>query len=111
LFLTDWSSGAGGLGICEFILGTVSFAIMISWAFNHTRGSLLIAILMHATLDAFTSTAAGTGLFSAQWMQKYESLAILLGFGVVALVLVAVTRGRLGYQRMPPPSDPVPTPQ
>jgi membrane protease YdiL (CAAX protease family) len=99
LFLTDWGNGAGWLEIGEFILSTVSVAIMFSWVFNHTRGSLLIAILLHATIDAFTSTAAGAGLFSLQWMVKHGNLAILLGSGAVALVLVVVTRGRLGYQR------------
>jgi membrane protease YdiL (CAAX protease family) len=105
LYLTDWGNGAGWLEIGEFILGTVSFAIMFSWVFNHTRGSLLIAILLHATIDAFTSTAAGTGLFSEQWLLKHEYLAILLGFGAVALVLVVVTRGRLGYRRASSPPD------
>lgn len=99
LFLTAWQAGAGGLGICEFILGTVGIAIIISWVFNHTQGSLLIAILMHATVDAFTSTAAATGLFSVQWMQKYEDLAMMIGTGVVALLLIIVTRGRLGYKQ------------
>jgi membrane protease YdiL (CAAX protease family) len=108
LFLTSWQEGASGPAICEFILGTVSIAIIISWVFNHTRGSLLIAILIHATVDAFTSVAAETGLFSEQWMQKYEDLALMIGAGVVALVLIAVTHGRLGYQRTNSSSDTVP---
>lgn len=106
LFLTSWGGGASWLEIGEFILGIVSTAIIISWAFNHTRASLLIAILMHATIDGFGGTAA-TGLFSSvQWMQTHENLALLIGFGIVALMLIVVTRGRLGYQ---PASDAVPT--
>lgn len=105
LFLTAWQAGAGGLAICEFILGTVGIAIVITWAFNHTQGSLLIAILLHATVDAFTSAAAATNLFSEQWMQMHENPAILVGSGMVALVLIVVTRGRLGYQQASSPSE------
>lgn len=105
LFLTAWQQGTSALGICEFVLGTVSIAIIISWIFNHTRESLLIAILVHATVDAFTSASAATGLFTEQWMLKYEDPAVLAGFGLVALVLVVVTRGRLGYQQVFSPPD------
>jgi hypothetical protein len=108
LFLTAWGGGAGVLSICEFILGTVSIAVVISWVFNHTRGSLLIAILMHATVDASGSTAAATGLFPEQWMQLHENLALLVGVGVVALLLIVVTRGRLGYPRVSSPPEAVP---
>jgi membrane protease YdiL (CAAX protease family) len=98
LYLTDWGGGAGWLDIGVAIIGNVGITIVITWVFNHTRGSLLIAILMHATLDAFGVTAA-TSLFSLAWMQKYGNMALLIGFGMVALVLVVVTRSRLGYQR------------
>jgi len=104
LFLTAWGGGASGPGICEFILGIVSTAIIITWVFNHTRGSLLMTILLHATVDTFGSAAAATGLFSLSWMQQIENLALLIGFGVVALLLIVVTRGRLGYRQEPSPS-------
>ena len=110
LFLTAWGGGANGLEICEFILGIVSTAITITWVFNHTRGSLLITILFHATIDAFGSATVATGLFSPQWTQPNENLALLVGFGVVALILIIVTRGRLGYQQEPLPADPPVTP-
>jgi membrane protease YdiL (CAAX protease family) len=108
LYLTSWGGGAGELEISEAILGTVGLTIVITWVFNHTRRSLLIAILMHATLDAFGVTAA-TSLFSLTWVQKHDDLALLIGFGVVALLLVVVTRGRLGYQRTSSSSEAMPT--
>lgn len=108
LYLTDWGGGAGWLEICEAIIGNIGLTIVITWVFNHTRESLLIAILMHATLDAFGSDSA-LFLFSMQWEQKYGNMALLIGFGVVALVLVVVTRGRLGYQREVPPSHAIST--
>jgi len=98
LYLTDWGAGAGWSEICVAILANIGLTIFITWVFNHTRGSLFIAILLHATLDAF-GVAAATGLFSIQWMQQHGDRGLLLSFGTVALVLIVVTRGRLGYQR------------
>lgn len=67
-----------------------------------------MACLIHATVDAFASVAVETSLFSVQWMQEYESLGLMVGAGAVALVLIAVARGRLGYQRAPSSSDTIP---
>jgi membrane protease YdiL (CAAX protease family) len=98
LYLTDWGGGAGWLEIGEAIIGNIGLTIVITWVFNRVRGSLLITILLHSTLDAF-GVAAATSLFSTQWMIQNGNMALLLGFGAVALVLVVVTRGRLGYQQ------------
>jgi hypothetical protein len=77
----------------------------MTWVFNHTRGSLLIAILLHAMLDTFASTSA-LSIFSFAWVQQHGHLAMLIGFNVVGLILVIVTRGRLGYQKISsPPTD------
>jgi membrane protease YdiL (CAAX protease family) len=106
LFLTAWTNGSNGLEICEFILTAMGTAIMITWVFNHTRESLFMAILLHATIDAFSSTVIEANLFQTRWMLKYESMALLIGFGVaVPLLLIIVTRGRLGYQRASSSSD------
>ena len=51
-----------------------------------------MAILVHASIDTF-SMPMGT-LFSPSGM----ATSMLVSFGVLALVIVALTRGRLGYQ-------------
>ena len=99
LFLTSWGHGVNALSIGSFVLFTVASAIVITWVFNHTHGSLLTAILLHATIDTFSSVALITGLFQAQWMQNNITQGSLVGFGVVALLLIIVTRGRLGLRR------------
>ncbi len=84
---------------------------MITWMFNHTRASLLLAILLHASLDAFGSTMVATNLFDirwlfqTQWIQQNSNLGQLIGFVVFPLVLILVTRGRLGYQQTSSSSD------
>jgi CAAX protease family protein len=105
LFLTAWQVvGTDLLTICEFVLGTMSLAIVITWVFNHTQGSLLLAILLHAALDTFGSVG-WTSFFPAPTLLKSAYLGLLIGFGVVALLLMGVTRGCLGYQRALPFPD------
>jgi uncharacterized protein len=90
------SSGGGGiLGITQFVVITITFAIIITWVFNNTHASLLLAMLVHASIDTFGS-ALGE-IFPAP--AASSTLSLLIGFGAVAIVLVALTRGRLGYRR------------
>lgn len=98
-FVPSWaaSSGGGGLwGIFLFTLTAIMFTVVITWVFNNTRGSLLIAILLHASIDTFSGTLARIFPPSA----LASALPFLLGFGVLATVLVLVTRGRLAYAKL-----------
>lgn len=101
LFLsTTWTGGSvSWLDVGGFLLKTIGTAIMITWMFNHTRGSLLLAILLHASIDAFGSVLVVLNVFQIQWLQQNNSLAQLIALAVVPLLLIIVTRGRLGYQR------------
>ena len=56
-----------------------------------------MAILIHASFNA-SVTGILTPLFPAPILEDYGLLPILGGFGVLAVVLVALTRGRLGYR-------------
>jgi len=98
LYLTEWGAGAGWFEITVAILGTIGLTVLMTWVFNHTRGNLFIAILLHASLDAFGMTAA-TSLFSMQWIRQHDNMALFISFSVVALILIIVTRGRLGYRQ------------
>lgn len=99
LFLTAWGHGGSWLSILGFFMTTIGVAIMITWVFNYTRGSLLLAILLHASLDAFGSVALITGLFQTQWLLKNNTQGQVIGLLVVPLLLILVTRGRLGFRR------------
>jgi membrane protease YdiL (CAAX protease family) len=98
------SSGGGGIvGIAMFTLTAITFTIVISWVFNNTRASVLLAILVHSSIDTFTIPLAA--IFPA-WAIA-SALPLMIGFGVVAVALMVLTRGRLDYQRLaeaqPPP--------
>jgi uncharacterized protein len=58
-------------------------------------------MLMHATFNTFANRIVAP-LFPAPILSEYGLLPVLVGFGATALVLIAVTRGRLGYQHYHP---------
>src|SRR5215217_4569302 len=95
----SWTAAMGGGGILVitlFILGDSTIAIVITWVFNNTRASVLLAILVHASIDTFSGTLAA--IFPAKAVTS--GFPYLIGFGVVALVLIVLTRGRLNYGRL-----------
>jgi hypothetical protein len=71
----------------------MGLTFVLTWLFNNTKGSLLIAILAHASNDAFVVIP----LFLAPIATSMLPLAI--SYGALALLLVVLTRGRLGYER------------
>lgn len=79
------------LYICE----TTASALLMTWVFNHTRGSILIALLFHASNNA----AGGVlpSLFPALFPRPVIPMAYEIGVIIAAVIIVVATRGRLGY--------------
>ena len=76
-----------------FFVGILALALIIQWVFN-TRGSVLMTILTHASWGTFYS-AALVGLFPAP---KGSYFTGAIGGWALVLVLIVLTRGRLGYR-------------
>jgi len=97
-FTKTFAAANGGLsasGVIVFLLAAVIFSVLITWAFNHTAGSLLIAILIHTAINftqAFTSD-----LFPAAAYNEVVPVAV---FGAAAVLVVVATRGRLGFKEV-----------
>ena len=90
LFFTPWND-LTTLNVVGYALTTTRLAIMYTWVFNNTKGSVLIAILLHTT---FNWTTVGVGpLFPTPVVENYGLLTLLGGFGAFAVVPVALTRG------------------
>jgi hypothetical protein len=53
-------------------------------------------ILVHTSIDAFSGTLGA--IFPARAIAS--ALPLLMGFGVAAVMLIVLTRGRLSYQRL-----------
>jgi membrane protease YdiL (CAAX protease family) len=87
-----------------WVVLTIASAFIYTWVFNNTGGSILLAALLHAAINMGTGLVPG--LEDASRVQGYSAVAI--GFVAVALVLVAATRGRLGYQAQRVPLETTP---
>jgi CAAX protease family protein len=100
-FLTPAQHGGPGTSFATFltnfpifVLFIMAMSIIFTWVFNHTRGSLFIAILLHTGINTSSTLIP---LFPVPIVIGTD-LAALIGFGVPALLIVILTRGRLGYQ-------------
>jgi membrane protease YdiL (CAAX protease family) len=101
-FLTRAQGGGPGTGwaaffanLPVFLLLVTALAIIFTWIFNHTHGSVFIAILAHASVNT-PQVALVPHVIAIDTTSL--NLAALIGFGVPALLIVILTRGRLGYQ-------------
>jgi membrane protease YdiL (CAAX protease family) len=77
-----------------FFVMLLSLAVIFTWIFNHTQGSIFLAITAHASVN--TPEAVLLPLFP---VVTYSGLlfAGATSFGVAALLIVVLTRGQLGY--------------
>jgi membrane protease YdiL (CAAX protease family) len=82
--------------IVMFIVMITLLTVVMTWVFNNAGGSLLITMLMHASFNTFANKVVAP-LFPARLLNDYGLLPELVGFGAVAIVVVAATRGRLSY--------------
>jgi len=103
-FLVPGYNGADGtfFGIISafvpFVIGVSALAILYTWVFNNTCGSLLLAILLHASFDTAGSMFAL--FFPSSLSQSLLANVIEESFFVgVALLLIIATRGHLSYKR------------
>ncbi|HSL46315.1 MAG TPA: CPBP family intramembrane glutamic endopeptidase [Anaerolineales bacterium] len=100
-FLTSQQGGGPGTGLTPFLynlpfflLLVTALAIIFTWVFNHTEGSIFAAILMHACVNV--SQVILVPLFPTLDFTHMD-IAAFIGYGVPALLIVILTRGRLGY--------------
>jgi membrane protease YdiL (CAAX protease family) len=101
-FLTPYQGGGPGTGLMTFLTDfsmffvfVMALAIIMTWLFNHTKGSIFFATTTHASVNT-----PAVVLFPLFLAADYTSrmIAFALGFGIVALLILVLTRGRLGYQ-------------
>ena len=54
LFFTLTGSSQAGVSFLGFLLSTVSLTVIFTWMYNHTRGSVLLAYLLHGATNTWT---------------------------------------------------------
>ncbi len=95
LYFVPGFNGAGTdfVGIiipfAEFVISALAMAVLFTWVFNNTRGSLLLAMLLHASVDTAVPTFASPLVF----------LTVFGSIIMVALLIIVATRGHLSYER------------
>jgi CAAX protease family protein len=91
--------------LLPFVLTAAVATVSYTWVYNHTGGSILIAMLFHASGNAatgwLTALLKDSGL-PVPHQGLAGSLAAtgwinVIAYGVAALLLIVLTRGRLGY--------------
>ncbi len=95
LFMPGYNgAGTSFIGISlpfvEFVIGEVALAVIFTWVFHNTGGSLLPTMLLHAS----TNTVIG-----AVFATQIGYLSLYLVYSVVAVLLIVATRGRLSSRR------------
>jgi hypothetical protein len=104
VWLASWYA-AGMLNIYNFVLYLLfitSWTIVMTWVYNNTKGSVFMAILGHASVDAFPNgllwPLLPASLVVTEYGVYFGYYGMVLGMGVFALAVIAWTRGRLGYE-------------
>jgi uncharacterized protein len=110
-FLTRAQGGGPGTGwgafftnLPIFLLVVVALNIVMTWVYNHTRGSLFIALLLHASIN---TAGILPELFPTPNIpiMTLSNIALLIALALPALLILILTRGRLGYQPDPDQSS------
>lgn len=95
VYFRGWDATTAAL----FLVATFLTAFPYSWLANHTRGSVLLAMLLHAGLNTSTRLASTllpeSAVVSMTAIETATYAWMTLSYTVVAMVLLAATRGRL----------------
>ena len=94
----------GMVGFIPLLIMEVGNSIFMTWLYNNTGGSVLVAgVIWHLAIDTFSTTLLSdftvSGMLAGENMQpvNMELITMLaLVMSASALVLVVATKGRLG---------------
>jgi membrane protease YdiL (CAAX protease family) len=91
---TSWGTVLTNVSI--FVVMVVALSVMMTWVYNHSGGSLFIAILLHASIN---TAGILVELFPAANIPLFTitNTALLIGIVTPVVLIAAITRGRLGY--------------
>ena len=94
LWVPQWGTPRDtALDLLWYFLAGFAATFIYTWLFNNTKGSVLLVTLMHTSFDAFFVERLFIAPIAA------SNLGLTIGLGALALLLIILTRGRLGYDR------------
>lgn len=87
LFFTLTRSSQSGASIVGFLISTVSMAVIFTWMYNHTRGSVLLAYFLHGATNTWTQ------IFAIDHNGNPLVAGAMTGLTVLVAVILIVTTG------------------
>nr|HMN31430.1 hypothetical protein [Caldilineaceae bacterium] len=75
-----------------FLVDVTASSVLVTWIFNHTRGSLLIAYLYHAAVNTWTSEVFRSNSIEATVILVLAAVIVVLVFGPENLARKPLTR-------------------
>ena len=75
------------------VLFAVPVRLIVTWVYNSTGGSLPIVALLHSSFDVVASSAILIGFYPG-----IDGRLMYFGLAIVAIGVLVMTRGRLGYR-------------
>jgi len=103
-FFIGFLSEGNFAGILNLILMVMSGAVMFTWLFNKTNGSIFIAMLLHASLDVISGDGSPLTLgplfsmFSEADLVRQDIIQGLV-FVAAAVLIIVLTRFALGRKQ------------
>jgi membrane protease YdiL (CAAX protease family) len=113
LFISGGLTDSGRLTASEFpeyifyllVLFAVPVRLIVTWVYNSTGGSLPVVALLHSSFDVAASSAILIGFYPG-----LDGRLMYFGLAIVAIGVLVMTRGRLGYHQPTPASQPIAIP-
>jgi membrane protease YdiL (CAAX protease family) len=93
LFFTLTGSSQTGANFFGFLLSTVCMSIIFTWMFNHTRGSVLLAYLLHGATNTWTR------IFAIDHSGNPLVTGAMTSLTVVIAVILVITLGAENLSR------------
>jgi uncharacterized protein len=87
-----------------FLIQAIALAVIYTWLYNSTRGSLLLAVLFHTATNA-PLTLVLLPLGAANWLLPFWLMA---GFTALAALVVVAVLGPTNLSRRPRQTEPAP---
>lgn len=83
LFFTLTGSSQANESFVSFLIGTVSLTVLFTWMYNHTRGSVLLAYLLHASTNTWTRILS---ISTSNRLESWTLTALVVLFAVIVIV-------------------------
>jgi membrane protease YdiL (CAAX protease family) len=93
LFFTVTGSSQADMSFVPFLVSTSILSVLFTWLFNNTRGSVLMAYLLHAATNTWTR------VFAIDHSVNPHVSQALTGITALIVVIVIVTTGAENLSR------------